>query len=40
MHPSHSVQKLIVIFDKLPRTFDCFLSLDDIHASINEINTT
>ena len=29
---SHSVQKLIVIFDKLPRTFDFFISLYDKHA--------
>jgi hypothetical protein len=28
----HSVQKLIVIFNKLPITFDCFLSLYDINA--------
>ena len=28
----HSVQKLRVIFDKLLRTFDCFLSLYNIHA--------
>ena len=28
----HSVQKLIVIFDKLYRTFDFFISLYDTHA--------
>ena len=28
----HSVQKLIVIFDKLHRTFDFFISLDDMYA--------
>ena len=28
----HTVQKLRVIFDKLLRTFDCFLSLYNIHA--------
>ena len=28
-----SVQRLRVIFNKLPRTFDCHLSLYDIHAS-------
>ena len=33
----HSVQKLIVIFIKLPRTFDSFLSIYDIHAYIKSI---
>ena len=28
----HSVQKLIVIFDKLHRTFDFFISLYDMQA--------
>ena len=28
----HSVQKLIVIFDKLPRSFDLSILLYDIHA--------
>ena len=33
----HSVQKLIVIFNKLLITFDCFLSLYDIHAYIKSL---
>ena len=33
----HSVQKLRVILDKLPRAFDCFLSLYDIHAYIKSL---
>ena len=29
---NHTVQKLIVIFDKLHRTFDFFISLYDMYA--------
>ena len=32
----HTVQKLRVIFDKLLRTFDCFLSLSDIPISMHK----
>ena len=41
---AHTVQKLIVIFDKLHRTFDFFISLYDMHAckkkleKINSVN--
>ena len=36
-HIAHSVQKLRDIINKLPRTFDCFLSLYDIHAYIKSL---
>ena len=37
LYVDHSVQKLIVIFNKLLITFDCFLSLYDIHAYIKSL---